>query len=312
MLNQVMGISVVMRRMPRRVLRTLWAGMPPGMMKTTLVYRSGRYIYHRYSREAAKVQSHYTHFMRNPPLLEVLAGTLSDHAKESTLRVASIGCSTGAELYSTLYVLKAKRPDLNFISHGLDISSGVVEVAARGVYRPDQAAGVTGLYTAGRAEVSSDDVEKLSGIVEALPDGTVRVWDSLRKNITWLTADATDPKVADLIGEQDILIANNFMGPMDDGLAEKCLRNLMRLVVPGGYLVIDGIDLDVKMKVLKGSRFKPVLMRQDDIWLADESKKGWPWLRWSREPLNRNERGWEIRYSVIFHLAGQPNQPSNP
>ncbi|MEX2693615.1 CheR family methyltransferase [Rhizobium mongolense] len=267
------------------------------------MHRTGRYIYRKFTRNTVRVQSHFTHFMRSPPLLEALADLASLYPQEATLRVASIGCSTGAELYSILYIIRRARPDLKVLAHGVDISSAVVEVAKRGIYRPDVPAGEDGLYVAGRAEVLSDDVDSLGGVLQSMPDGSLRVRDWLRENVMWLTADATDSRLIDLIGSQDILVANNFMGPMEDALAERCLRNMMRLVSPGGYLVVDGIDLDVKTQELKRANFKPVLARQEDIWFADGSKKGWPWLRWSREPIDRHQPGWAFRYSVIFHCV---------
>ena len=37
---------------------------------------------------------------------------------------------------------------------------------------------------------------------------------------------------------------------MEDPLAEACLRNVARLVNPGGILVVDGVDLDLKARVM--------------------------------------------------------------
>ncbi|MBB4571626.1 CheR family methyltransferase [Rhizobium leucaenae] len=266
------------------------------------MFRTGRYIYRTFTRNTARVQSHYTHFMRNPPLLSVIGTLASGYPRNGVVKVASIGCSTGAELYSVLYAIKRARSDLHVIARGADISGTVVEVARRGVYYPDVPAAEGSLYAPGRAEVASADVPSLAEILQPLPNGSLRVKEWLRQDITWLTADATDGRLLDLVGRQDFLLANNFMGPMDDLMAERCLRNVMRLVAPGGYLVVDGIDLDVKTKVLKASGFRPVLSRQDEIWASEESKSGWPWLRWAREPLDRSAPDCAWRYSVVFHF----------
>ncbi|MDL2398401.1 CheR family methyltransferase [Rhizobium mayense] len=294
-----------LRQAPRRFCRAFWATIPSRVRRTPLMFRTGRYIYRRFSRNAERVQTHYTHFMRNPPLLAVIGALASECPGDGSIKIASIGCSTGAELYSALYAIKKVRSDLNLIAYGADISSAVVEVAKRGIYRPDIPSAEGSFYAAGRPEVASPDMPSLMEILEPLPDGSLRVRDQLRQGITWLTADATDGKLPDLIGRQDFLLANNFMGPMEDPLAERCLRNMTKLVAPGGYLIVDGIDLDIKTKVLKASGFRPVLASQDEIWAWEASKNGWPWLRWAREPLNRSEPDWTFRYCVIFRRGDQ-------
>lgn len=297
------NVTNVIRQTPRKLCRAVWDTIPNPVMQTVPMRHTGRFIYRRFTRNVVRLQSHYTHFMRNPPLLEVLAGLLTNYDQGSTLRLASIGCSTGAELYSALYVLRQARPDLKILAQGADISTAVVEVARRGIYSPNAPSAEGGLYLAGRAEVSSQDIDALGGILETLPDGTLSVHQRLRENVTWLTADATARSLVDIVGQQDIVLANNFIGPMEDPLAEACLRNIMKLVKPGGILVVEGIDIDLKTRILKASNFDPVLDRQEDIWTADPSKGGWPWVRWSHEPVDHNEATWRFRYSVVFRRA---------
>lgn len=292
-----------LRQTPRRLCRVFWESIPSPLRRTPFMFRTGRYIYRRFTKNTARFQSHYTHFMRNPPLLSVIGMLTSGYPRNGDVKVASIGCSTGAELYSVLYAIKKARSDLFVTAHGADISGVVVEVAKRGVYFPNVPAAEGSSYAAGRAEVASADLPSLVEILQPLPDGSLQVRDWLRRDIAWLTADATDVELLDLVGRQDFLLANNFMGPMDDLMAERCLRNVMRLVAPGGYLIVDGIDLDVKTKVLKTSGFRPVVTRQYEIWASEAWKNGWPWLRWAREPLDRSAPDWAWRYSVIFHLA---------
>ncbi|WFU11967.1 CheR family methyltransferase (plasmid) [Rhizobium sp. CB3090] len=302
-MSTTMADFSTLRQAPRRLCRAFWEAIPSPIRRTPFMFRTGRYIYRRFTRNTVRVQSHYTHFMRNPPLLSVIGALASGYPRNGDVKVASIGCSTGAELYSVLFAIKRARSDLHLTAHGADISDTVVEVARRGVYYPDVPAAEGSLYAAGRPEVASADVPALVEILEPLPDGSLRVKEWLRQGITWLTADATDGGLLDLVGRQHFLLANNFMGPMDDLMAERCLRNMTRLVAPGGYLVVDGIDLDVKTKVLKASGFRPVLTRQHEIWVSEESKSGWPWLRWAREPLDSSAPDCAWRYSVIFHFG---------
>jgi len=296
----ITGLSSL-RQAPFRLCRALWETIPNSVRRTPAMFRAGRYIYHRYTRHTGKFQSHYTQFMRNPPLLSTIATLASKYPRGAGIKIASIGCSTGAELYSVLYAIKNLRGDLQVTAQGADISNAVAEAARRGVYIPDVPAAEGGLYAAGRAEVASVDVPSLVELLEPLPDGSLRVRDWLREGVTWRTADATDDRLPELFEPQDFLLANNFMGPMDDQLAERCLRNMVRLVARDGYLVVDGIDLDVKTRILTEFGFRPVLTNQREIWEAEGLKTGWPWLRWAREPIDRSAGDWALRYSVIFH-----------
>src|SRR5207302_8822461 len=63
---------------------------------------------------------------------------------------------------------------------------------------------------------------------------TVKSW--LREGITWHLRDAADPELIRMLGPQDMVVASNFLCHMARADAEKCLRNVARLVSPGGYL----------------------------------------------------------------------------
>lgn len=58
-------------------------------------------------------------------------------------------------------------------------------------------------------------------------------------------------KVVDAFGLQDIVVANRFLCHIQPEEAEACLRNVARLVKPGGYLFVSGVDLGVRTKVAR-------------------------------------------------------------
>ncbi|WP_203428617.1 oligosaccharide flippase family protein [Rhizobium sp. BG4] len=217
--------------------------------------KTGRFIYRRFTRDTVKVQTHFTHFMRNPPLLDALTQLTGRMETGEPLRIASIGCSTGAELYSVLYTLRKAYPGKEIFGYGSDLSEEVVKVAQLGRYQPGRAAGEGGMFHAGRPEVEASEVAEFSGLMEPGRDGVCEVHDWLKAGTSWFVADAIKDDIVAMIGPQDVVLANNFMGPMDDRSADQCLRNVMGLVRPGGILVIDGVDLDVKTRTIRGSRF---------------------------------------------------------
>jgi len=56
------------------------------------------------------------------------------------------------------------------------------------------------------------------------------------------------------------MVANWFLCHMHPEEAEECLRNLARLVKPGGYLFVSGVDLSVRSKVARDLGERPVTM----------------------------------------------------
>jgi hypothetical protein len=87
--------------------------------------------------------------------------------------------------------------------------------------------------------------------------------------------------------------------------AEACLRNVARLVKPGGHLFVSGIDLEVRTKVAIELGWTPVRMLLEEIHEGDPSLRGdWPWRYWGLEPLAKNRRDWSVRYASVFQLNG--------
>ena len=130
----------------------------------------------------------------------------------------------------------------------------------------------------------------------------IRSW--IKQGINWHLGDAGDPKILNVLGPQDVVVANNFLCHMDPSDAEKCLRNIAKLVNPGGYLFVSGIDLDVRTKVARDLGWKSLQDLIEEIHDGDPSlRRDWPWEWWGLEPLNQRRRDWKIRYASGFRLG---------
>lgn len=267
--------------------RFVWELLPERIVSLPSFRKLGGYIHRAHIKWEKRYQSHFTRFARNPPLFELLKDLVSKIPYGRTLRVASFGCSTGAELYTLLWYLRTGRPDLHIFALGTDIVQAVIEKADRGEYAPhdDELAWLTPAMKA--------------ALLDSVGD-VVRVKDSLRDDTRWMVADATDRQLKHSVMPVDLLLANNFLGPMPDALAEACMENLLGLVVPGGYIVLDGVDLDLKTRFAKAHRLVPICDKMEAINRADFSKAGWPWKRWASEPIEKSLPDWQIRYSVVF------------
>jgi SAM-dependent methyltransferase len=135
-------------------------------------------------------------------------------------------------------------------------------------------------------------------------DGEVsRVRSWIREGISWQLGDVGDPGLVGVIGRQDMVVASNFLCHMEAAEAENCLRNMARLVKPGGYLIVTGIDLDVRAKVARELGWRPVLKLIEEIHEGDPSlRRDWPCEWWGLEPLSKERPDWQMRYATAFSL----------
>jgi len=283
------------------IVRLLWRRMPSGMRATRPMRHVGSAIYDRYVRHTDRFQSHYTWFLRNPPQLALVADLLlSSTPNRAPLRAMSVGCSVGAELYSLLWLLRRFEPDLVIDARGIDIVPEAVALARQASYRLEAPSSTGGtLWVDGRRLLSTSE-EAVEEIFDLADDGAYRVKPAIRRSANWYVGDAADPRLVALHGEQDLVMACNFLGPMEPGPAERCLRNVVTLVRPGGYLVVDGIDLDVKTAVVEALGLLPITEDARRIHEADPTKRDWPWTRWSLEPFDESRPDWPFRYATVF------------
>jgi chemotaxis protein methyltransferase CheR len=227
--------------------------------------------------------------------MEVLRRLVEAGRYASGLTLASIGCSSGAELYSTKWALHAARPDLQVFAIGVDLSGTAVAKAERAVY---------GLQDSEVRRLSSDQIEELSRgpfpLFQRQGDELI-VPEALRTDVTWLVSDARDSRLAALLGAHDIVMVNNVLCHMRDQEAEACLRNVVRLVAPGGYLLIYGVNLDVRTFVVREAGLIPVMDDIERVYLADRSALAkWRLVYWGSEPFDGRRPDWAVRYGTVF------------
>lgn len=220
--------------------------------------------------------------------------------KGDTLKVAVLACSNGAEVYSILWTLRSARPDLKINLHAVDISNEIVEIAKAGLYSP-QTPDAKDLVTS--AIFDRITQKELQGMFDP-ENGNFRIKPWLKEGIEWQAGDAADPTLVTALGGQDIVVANKFLCHMPPVFAEKCLRNLVRLVTPGGYLFVSGVDLDVRTKVALDLGWRPVRELIEEMHEGDPSvRNDWPWQYWGLEPFDRKKQDWSIRYASVFQIG---------
>jgi SAM-dependent methyltransferase len=285
------------RALSDRAIQMFWNGLPRGVPSWKLTQALGRRIHRRACRVQARGGGCYTRFFRNLPQLELLRDLVLERPRGVPVKIVSLGCSTGAELYSALWMIQTARPEQEVQALGIDSSETCIEAAARGVYP------LRVIEVAGISETSYEGLFTREG-------KTLRVQDWLKKAVTWSIGDVCSSDVAARFGLHDVVIANHFLVQMRPGRAAACLRNLARLVAPDGYLVVSGVDLDVRSPVLRELGFVPVTARCEEIHAAEDVHTAWPLRFWGLEPMDRRRQDWPSRYTSIFRLPGELPAPT--
>ncbi len=297
----------------------IWNHLPVSLRLTTVGKRYGRHLHHLVGLDADREQYFATFFLRNRPELELMCRLLGQRPIGTDLKISVLACSKGAEVYSIMWAIRSMATDLKVQMHAVDISEEIVAFAQRGIYS---------LNTADTLSTRSDEgtsgqenptwntlrdqrasiferltPEELNSMCELKQDrATIRPW--LREGITWLSGDAGEPELVDNLGPQDIVVANRFLCHMRPAAAEKCLSNITRLVKPGGYLFVSGIDLEVRTKVARAMNWKPVTDLIREIHDGDSSiREGWPLGYWGLEPFCDRRPDWKLRYASVFQVG---------
>lgn len=240
----------------------------------------------------------------------------------SSLDICLLACSKGAEVYSVLWSIRSARPDLRLRMRAVDVSLEILTFAQKGVYSlisnphvsPASYEGIrnqgdvnwnTAIHQNAPIFERMNDLQ-LEAMFEVQGDqASVRSW--LKEGVTWLCGDACDPALASVLGPQDFVLANRFLCHMAPVAADRCLRTIARLVKPGAYLFVSGIDLDVRSRVARGMGWKPVADLIREIHEGDPSlRRGWPLEYWGLEPFCDNRFDWRICHASVFQVGEGP------
>jgi SAM-dependent methyltransferase len=287
-----------------RLNKRIWEWLPSRVRNLHSVRSYAAWLHTLVCLGAKRQQFFGTFFLRNRPALELMRRLARQRERGSTLKIAVLGCSIGAEVYSILWSIRSARPDLKVLLDAVDISKEILNFAEKGTYTPDTSQLVGASIFERLTEAEMIEMFDWEGDL-----AKVKSW--LREGIRWQLGDAADAKLVNVLGAQDMVVASNFLCHMARADAEKCLGNIARVVSPGGYLFVSGVDLDVRTKVALDLGWEPVRELIAEIHEGDRSLRAdWPWAWWGLEPLNRKRHDWQTRYAAAFRI-GNPARPDN-
>lgn len=284
----------------RGINQWLWGRLPQVIMSSSPVLAYGHFLHSLSLLQEIRAQAFSTFFLRNRPQLELIRRLVNQKNNGETVRVAVLACSTGAEAYSVAWTIRSARPDLKLILNAVDISKQAVEFGERGVYSiTDSQLSPTEILS----RMTTDEVKSMFDTVGNCVE--VKPW--LKEGINWSVGDVGERETLEALGPQDIVVANNFICHMEAFEAESCLRNIARLVRPGGYLFVSGIDLDVRTKVARDLGWNPSQELLEESHEGDSCMRSyWPCHYAGLEPLDKRRSDWRTRYAAAFQVASVP------
>src|SRR5690348_6720623 len=120
-----------------RLNQAVWRRLPARLRDSRPASGYGRVLHALVRGRATRRQYFGTFFLRNRPMLEQIRRLVRERPPGAVVDLAVLGCSSGAEVYSISWAIRSVRPDLRLRMHAADISSEIVAVAERGVYRSE-------------------------------------------------------------------------------------------------------------------------------------------------------------------------------
>jgi len=295
--------------------RRVWRRLPLHWRHSPAALWAGAHMHRVVLRHQPREQNHSTFFFRNRAELALLTSVIDAVPKGGRLRLAILGCSKGAEVYSFAWTIRSARPDLQLVLTAVDISQDILDFARQGAYGCGWQRDA--VYGGGRDETAFDlaagterdqslsifeyvTPEEMEGMFDVSGGrATVKSW--LKDGIRWRQGDAGSAQFAQRLGRQDIVVANRFLCHMKPAAAEQCLRTIAGLVKPGGYLFTSGVDLDVRTRVAHDSGWTPLTEFLEGVHEGDRTLlEGWPLEYWSIEPFQASHPDRDTRYASVF------------
>lgn len=242
----------------------------------------------------ARENSTFTGFLRLPSQFEALCGPILDYilqgADHQGVEVAVMGCSNGAEAYTIASFIKKARPGLEFKIKAFDINQDILKKAEEAVYEHGE------VFNNKRITTSFiEDTFNVEG-------NRFIVKGNLKSHVSFAAADALDRALPEIAGSFDIVFAQNFLFHLDRKHAGKATENIIRLLKPTAVIFIDGMDIDLRLKITRRHNLKPLVFKLEEI--HNEARwaraVGWPYHYWCLEPYLTHHRDHERRYATIF------------
>jgi chemotaxis protein methyltransferase CheR len=261
-----------------------------------LLYPYGKLRHRALQASARRSQSHtYTSFYRVPAQLEAFSGPVVDfltrgRAACTALTINLFAGSNGAEAYTLASVLRRARPGLDFHIHASDLHEEMVAKAVRGRYTRDEV-------------LHSEEItpEFVAATFDAEGSDYV-VKPEVRAHVSFAQANLLDAGIERQYGPADVVVVQNVLFHLDPAQARFAFHNVARFLKERSVLLVDGVDLDLKVELTRAAGFVPLDYRYRDIYDAGRRHIPLAWWRhyYGAEPRSILQSDPVRRYGTIF------------
>jgi chemotaxis methyl-accepting protein methylase len=173
-----------------------------------------------------------TYFFRHPEHFRFIAREAVPRvlrSGETLLRGWSAGCATGEEAYSLAACLLASAPQGFPVEvMGTDLNEGSLATARRATY---------GAWS------RRDSGPHLFPLYRPLEERQVVIFDSVRNITSFMVANLLSPQDA-VLGQFHVILCRNVLTYFTPEARALALDNLLRALIPGGYLFLGTVEVD--------------------------------------------------------------------
>jgi SAM-dependent methyltransferase len=259
-----------------------------------LLIPHGRRMHAQVLRDRPRSDSHtYTCFHRSPLQLEALIGPVVDRLVTQgrrSITISEFACSYGAEAYTIASELLFRRPDVTFTIRASDLHAETIAKAKAATYTLDEI--TQGLMVP--AEFIQRTFDKTGEAYVVKP--------AIRERVSFEQADLLDPHLGERFAEADIVLLQNVLFHMPSDMARRVLQSVSRLVARGGFLFLDGMELDMRVALTRQLGLEPLDFKVREI--HDYSRRHVPEPWWDHyygsEPYTWLSSSRLRRYGTIF------------
>lgn len=270
-----------LKRMVRKLICD-WLMLPVALPLHRELLRSGK-----------RVDNHtYTCFLRAPSQLKLLCGPVLDYIGQSgQVKITLLACSNGAEAYTIASWLMQNVPTLDFHIRASDLHPEMVARARSATYSSSEVL---------HSDYMTDSFLHATFLPQG--DGYV-VRPEVRERVSFSQASLLDGEgLRAQFGEADLVIAQNVLFHLAPEDSAKAFANIVSLTAPGGAMLVEGMDLDLREKLVREHGLEPFTENLREV--HEETRIHTParWWRfyWGTEPFMGFRSNKEQRYATAW------------
>lgn len=250
--------------------------------------------YKRTIKNSVRKNNIYTQFNRFPSQYRVVNSYIipallqEDPARQ--VKIIMFGCCNGAEAYSLSYALKSNHPNLNFSIDAYDIVEDLIKEARTGRYQATQVKGSRFMTP----QTANDMFESYGDMLKVAP--------TYAAPTRFAVQDITDNHFLSTLPQADMIFAQNILFHLPRDKAEGAFKSLAKRLAKPGYLFVNGMDTDMRVKLSKQLELDPVTDLLEEIHEEARVDRGedWAYFYWGREPFNPKIKDADRYFGTIF------------